>query len=129
MSSEPRDFNASLYVFQLVVRYFRGAGFIPFRLPDLRVLRWPSLIYATKPWECIRVLSETEFYDDLKAIDIPVLVMHGDDDQICPYSTTGAESVKLLKKGVAKVYKGFPHGMPTTQAEIINADLLTFFQS
>lgn len=80
-------------------------------------------------WECIRVLSETEFYDDLKAIDIPVLVMHGDDDQICPYSTTGAESVKLLKKGVAKVYKGFPHGMPTTQAEIINADLLTFFQS
>ena len=49
MSSEPRDFNASLYVFQLVVRYFCGAGFILFRLPDLRNLRWPNLIYATKP--------------------------------------------------------------------------------
>jgi hypothetical protein len=49
MSSEPRYFNASLYAFQLVVRYFCGAGFIPFRLPDLRVLRWSSLIYATKP--------------------------------------------------------------------------------
>ena len=80
-------------------------------------------------WECIRVLSETAFHDDLEAIDIPVLVMHGDDDQICPYSTTGAESVKLLKKGVAKVYQGFPHGMPTTHAEIINADLLAFFEA
>ncbi len=58
-----------------------------------------------------------------------VLVMHGDDDQICPYSTTGAESVKLLKHGVAKVYKGFPHGMPTNHADIINADLLAFFKA
>jgi non-heme chloroperoxidase len=80
-------------------------------------------------YECIRVLSETEFYDDLKAIDIPVLVMHGDDDQICPYPTTGARSVKLLKHGSAKVYKGFPHGMPTTHAEVINADLLEFIKS
>jgi non-heme chloroperoxidase len=77
-------------------------------------------------YECIRVLSETEFYDDLKIIDVPVLVMHGEDDQICPFPTTGARSVKLLKHGTLKSYPGLPHGMPTTHAEIINADLLAF---
>lgn len=80
-------------------------------------------------YECIRVLSETEFFDDLKAIDVPVLVMHGEDDQICPFPTTGARSVKLLKKGILKSYPGLPHGMPTTHAEIINADLLKFIES
>jgi non-heme chloroperoxidase len=80
-------------------------------------------------YECVRVLSETEFYDDLALIDVPVLVMHGDDDQICPYPTTGARSVKLLKNGTLKVYPGFPHGMPTTHADIINADLLEFIRS
>jgi non-heme chloroperoxidase len=79
-------------------------------------------------YECIRVLSETEFYDDLAMIDIPVLVMHGEDDQICPFATTGARSVKLLKHGVLKSYPGFPHGMPTTHAEVINADLLAFIK-
>jgi non-heme chloroperoxidase len=77
-------------------------------------------------YECIRVLSETEFYDDLEIIDVPVLVMHGEDDQICPFPTTGARSVKLLKHGTLKSYPGLPHGMPTTHAEIINADLLAF---
>ena len=80
-------------------------------------------------YECIRVLSETEFYDDLKSIDIPVLVMHGEDDQICPFPSTGAKSVKLLKKGTLKSYPGLPHGMPTTHAEIINADLLAFIRN
>ena len=111
--------------------------FYGFNRPDAQVsegIRWnwwrQGMMGSIKAqWECIRVLSETEFYDDLAAIDIPVLVMHGDDDQICPYPTTGAESVKLLKKGVAKVYPGYPHGMPTTHAEVINADLLAFFQS
>jgi non-heme chloroperoxidase len=79
-------------------------------------------------YECVRKLSETEFYDDLAIIDVPVLVMHGDDDQICPYPTTGARSVKLLKHGTLKVYPGFPHGMPTTHADIINADLLAFIR-
>ena len=79
-------------------------------------------------YECIRVLSETEFYDDLAMIDVPVLVMHGEDDQICPFGTTGARSVKLLKHGVLKSYPGLPHGMPTTHAERINADLLAFIQ-
>jgi non-heme chloroperoxidase len=77
-------------------------------------------------YDCIKVLSETEFYDDLKMIDVPVLVMHGEDDQICPFLTTGARSVKLLKHGTLKSYPGFPHGMPTTNADQINADLLEF---
>ena len=84
---------------------------------------------AIAQWECVRVLSETEFYDDLAVIDVPVLVMHGEDDQICPFPTTGARSVKLLKNGKLISYPGFPHGMPTTHADVINADLLAFFKS
>ena len=66
-------------------------------------------------YESIRVLSETEFYDDLAIIGVPVLVMHGEDDQICGFPTTGAKSVKLLKHGTLKSYPGLPPGMPTTQ--------------
>jgi non-heme chloroperoxidase len=84
---------------------------------------------ATAHYQCVKVLSETEFYDDLKIIDVPVLVMHGEDDQICPFTTTGARSVKLLKNGTLKSYPGLPHGMPTTHAELINADLLAFIES
>jgi non-heme chloroperoxidase len=84
---------------------------------------------AIAQWECVRVLSETEFHDDLAAIDVPVLVMHGEDDQICPFTTTGARSVKLVKDGRLISYPGLPHGMPTTHAEIINRDLLAFIRS
>ncbi|MCK9688580.1 alpha/beta fold hydrolase [Scleromatobacter humisilvae] len=84
---------------------------------------------AQAHFECVRVLSETPFYDDLKAINVPVLVMHGLDDQICPFEATGALSVKLLRQGTLKTYPGFPHGMPTTHADVINADLLAFIQS
>ncbi len=80
-------------------------------------------------YECVSVLSETEFFDDLKSIDVPVLVMHGEDDQICPFPATGAKSVKLLKHGTLKSYPGLPHGMPTTHAELINADLLAFIRA
>lgn len=80
-------------------------------------------------YDCIKALSESEFYDDLAAIDIPVLVMHGEDDQICPFPTTGARSVKLLKQGTLKSYPGLPHGMPTTHADLINADLLAFIKA
>lgn len=80
-------------------------------------------------YDCIKALSESEFYDDLKLIDVPVLVMHGEDDQICPFLVTGAKSVKLLKHGTLKSYPGFPHGMPTTHADQINADLLAFIKS
>jgi non-heme chloroperoxidase len=80
-------------------------------------------------YDCIKVLSETDFFEDLKSIDVPVLVMHGEDDQICPFEASGAKTVKLLKHGTLKSYPGFPHGMPATHAAQINADLLAFFQA
>ena len=81
---------------------------------------------AMAQYICVKVLSESEFFDDLKIIEVPVLVMHGLDDQICPFESSGAKSVKLLKQGTLKTYPGLPHGMPTTHAELINADLLEF---
>ena len=80
-------------------------------------------------YDCIKAFSETDFTEDLKAIDVPVLVMHGDDDQIVPIADSALLSIKLLKKGELKVYKGFPHGMATTHADVINADLLAFFKA
>ena len=84
---------------------------------------------AQAHYECVRVLSETDFFDDLKSIDVPVLVMHGLDDQICPFEASGAKAVKLLKHGTLKTYPGFPHGMPATNADQINADLLEFIKT
>ena len=80
-------------------------------------------------YDCIKVFSETEQSDDLRKIDIPLLVMHSEDDQIVPFADSGPLSAKLAPRGILKVYKDFPHGMPTTHAEIINADLLAFFRS
>jgi non-heme chloroperoxidase len=80
-------------------------------------------------YDCIKALSETEFYEDLKSVDVPVLVMHGEDDQIAPYAATAASSIKYLKHGTLKAYPGFPHGMPTTHADRINADLLAFLRT
>ncbi len=77
----------------------------------------------------IKACSETDFHNDLKAIDVPTLVMHGDDDQIVPYPDAGLLATKLVKNATLKVYAGFPHGMPITHADIINKDLLEFIQS
>jgi non-heme chloroperoxidase len=84
---------------------------------------------AKAHYDGIRAFSETDFTVDLKKITVPVLVMHGDDDQIVPYTDSAPLSVKLLKNGTLKTYKGFPHGCPTTQADTINADLLAFIRS
>ncbi len=84
---------------------------------------------AKAHYDCIKAFSETDFTEDLKAINVPVLVMHGDDDQIVPIADSALLAVKLLKKGTLKVYKGLPHGMATTHADIINADLLAFIKS
>ena len=84
---------------------------------------------AKAHYEGIKAFSETDFTDDLKKITVPVLVMHGDDDQIVPYADSAPLSVKLLKNGTLKTYKGFPHGCPTTQADTINADLLAFLKA
>jgi non-heme chloroperoxidase len=84
---------------------------------------------AKAHYDGIVAFSQTDFTEDLKKINVPVLVMHGDDDQIVPYADSGPLSAKLLKKGTLKTYKGFPHGMPTTHADTINADLLAFIKS
>jgi non-heme chloroperoxidase len=84
---------------------------------------------AKAQYDCIKAFSETDFTDDLKRIEVPALVMHGDDDQIVPIADSAMLSSKLLKNGTLKVYKGQPHGMCTTQPEMINADLLAFFRS
>jgi non-heme chloroperoxidase len=84
---------------------------------------------AQAHYDGIVAFSQTDFTADLKKIGVPVLVMHSEDDQIVPYADAGPLSAKLLKNGTLKTYKGFPHGMPTTQAETINADLLAFIES
>lgn len=84
---------------------------------------------AKAHYDGIVAFSQTDFTEDLKKVTVPVLVMHGDDDQIVPYDNSGPLSAKLLGNGTLKTYKGFPHGMPTTHADIINADLLAFIRS
>ena len=84
---------------------------------------------AKAHYDGIVAFSQTDFTEDLKKITVPTLVMHGDDDQIVPYADSAPLSAKLLRNGILKTYKGFPHGMPTTHAETINADLLAFVRS
>jgi non-heme chloroperoxidase len=83
---------------------------------------------AKAHYDGIVAFSQTDFTEDLKKFTVPTLVMHGDDDQIVPYADAGLLSAKLVKGAVLKIYKGFPHGMPTTNADQINADLLAFFK-
>jgi non-heme chloroperoxidase len=73
--------------------------------------------------------SQTDFTEDLKKISVPVLVMHSLDDQVVPYAVAGPLSAKLLRNGTLKTYSGFPHGMPTTHADTVNADLLAFLKA
>jgi non-heme chloroperoxidase len=84
---------------------------------------------AKAHYDGIVAFSQTDFTEDLKKISVPTLVMHGDDDQIVPYGDSAPLTAKLLRNGTLKTYKGFPHGMPTTEAETINADLLAFIKS
>lgn len=80
-------------------------------------------------YECIKAFSETDFTEDLKSVGIPVLVLHGEDDQIVPHQITAVKAAKLLKNGKLITYPGFPHGMPTTEASTINKDILEFINS
>jgi non-heme chloroperoxidase len=84
---------------------------------------------AKAHYDGIVAFSQTDFTDDLKRISVPVLVMHGDDDQIVPYADSAPLTAKLLRNGTLKTYKGFPHGMITTEADTINADILTFVRT
>ena len=88
-----------------------------------------GMMGGIKPqYDCIKAFSETDFTEDLQRIEVPVLVMHGDDDQIVPYADSAPLSAKLLKNGTLKTYKGLPHGMCTTHPDTINADLLAFIE-
>jgi len=88
-----------------------------------------GMMGGVKPhYDCIKAFSETDFTEDLKKFDVPTLILHGDDDQIVPIGAAGLMSAKIVKGAKLKVYPGFPHGMPTTNADQINADLLAFFK-
>jgi non-heme chloroperoxidase len=83
---------------------------------------------AKAQYDGIKAFSETDFTEDLRIIDVPTLVMHGDDDQIVPIADAALLSIKLLKNGTLKVYEKFPHGMCTTHADVVNPDLLAFIK-
>jgi non-heme chloroperoxidase len=83
---------------------------------------------AKAHYDGVVAFSQTDFTEDLKKITVPVMVLHGDDDQIVPYSDSAPLSAKLLKNGTLKTYKGWPHGMPTTEAETIDNDILAFIR-
>ncbi|OZD68062.1 alpha/beta hydrolase [Rhodococcus sp. 05-340-1] len=84
---------------------------------------------AKAHYDGVVAFSQTDFSDDLRGVNIPTLVLHGEDDQVVPYENAGVLSAKLLPNGTLKTYPGFPHGMPTTEAATINADMLEFFRS
>jgi non-heme chloroperoxidase len=111
--------------------------FYGFNRPGAKVLQgaidnwWrQGMAGGIKPhYDCIKAFSETDFTEDLQSIEVPTLVMHGDDDQIVPIADSALLSSKLLKKATLKVYPGLPHGMCTTHADTINKDLLEFIKS
>ena len=123
--------NRSQFYFDLASGPFYG-----FNRPDRKpsqpvILNWwrQGMMGGAKAhYDGVVAFSQTDFTEDLKKITVPVFVMHGDDDQIVPYADSAPLSAKLLKNGTLKTYKGFPHGMPTTEAETINADLLAFIK-
>ena len=84
---------------------------------------------AKAHYDGIKAFSETDFTEDLEVIEVPTLVMHGDDDQVVPIDDSARRSVELLKNGTLKIYEKFPHGMCTTHSDVINADLLAFIRS
>ncbi|WP_319583307.1 alpha/beta hydrolase [uncultured Pseudodesulfovibrio sp.] len=79
-------------------------------------------------YDCVKVFSETDFTEDLKKMDVPTLVMHGEDDQVVPIQDAAMRSIKMLKNGTLKTYPGYPHGMATIHADVINKDILAFIQ-
>jgi len=88
-----------------------------------------GMLGGVKPhYDCVKAFSETDFTEDLKKFDVPTLILHGDDDQIVPIAASALMSAKLVKNATLKVYPGLPHGMCTTHADLINADLLNFFE-
>lgn len=90
---------------------------------------WSMQVGLKNAYDCIKAFSETDFTEDLRSIEAPVVIMHGEDDQIVPIAISALRSVELVERGTLKTYPGLPHGMCTTHAERINADLLAFIES
>ncbi len=84
---------------------------------------------ALAQYQGIKAFSETDQTEDLTAIDVPILVVQGDDDQVVPYSAAALKQIGLLRNGTLKIYEGYPHGMLTTHADLINPDLLAFVKA
>jgi non-heme chloroperoxidase len=123
--------NRSQFYYEIAAGPFYGynrPGAKPLQAVILNWWRQGMMGGAKAHYDGIVAFSQTDFTEDLKKITVPVLVMHGDDDQIVPYADSGPLSAKLLRNGTLKTYKGFPHGCPTTEAETINPDLLEFIQ-
>jgi non-heme chloroperoxidase len=116
---------------------FASGPFYSFNRPGAKVSQgviqnwWRQAMMggAKAQYDSIRAFSETDFTEDLKSIDVPTLVMHGDDDQVAPIADSAPLSAKLLRNGTLKVYEKFPHGMCTTHAEVVNSELLRFLRS
>jgi non-heme chloroperoxidase len=124
--------NRSEFYWDLAAGPFYGFNRSGVKSSEAIINNWwrQGMTGGAKPhYDGIAAFSETDFTEDLKKVTVPTLVMHGDDDQIVPYDDAGPLSAELLPNGTLKTYSGFPHGMPTTQAETINADLLAFIQS
>lgn len=123
--------NRSQFFHDLAAGPFYGFNRPGAKISEATILNWwrQGMMGAAKAhYDCIKAFSETDFTDDLKAIEVPVLVMHGTDDQIVPYADSAPLSAKLLKNATLKSYEGFPHGMCTTHPEVINPDILAFIQ-
>ena len=121
-------------------QFFRDVAAGPFygfnrpgaKVDDGVIDNWwrPGMMGSAKAhYEGIKAFSETDQTDDLKAITVPTLVLHGDDDQIVPYKNAGVLQAEILPNATLKIYEGFPHGMLTTHADILNADLLAFVKA
>jgi non-heme chloroperoxidase len=118
-------------------REFAGGPFYGYNRPGAKALQtvidnwWRQAMMgaAKAQYDGIKAFSETDFTEDLKKIDVPALVLHGDDDQIVPIADSALLSSKLLKKSTLKVHEGFPHGMCTTHADVINPELLDYIKS
>jgi non-heme chloroperoxidase len=132
------DFQAQLFAgradfYQAVASGpFYGYNNAPEKKSDAIIANWvrQGMTGGAKAhYDGIVAFSQTDFTEDLKKITVPTLVMHSEDDQVVPYADSGPKSAELLQNGTLKTYKGFPHGMPTTEAETINADLLAFITS
>jgi non-heme chloroperoxidase len=115
---------------------FAGGPFYGYNRPGAKPLqsvienwmRQAMMGGAKAQYDGIKAFSETDFTEDLKKIDVPTLVMHGDDDQVVPFADSAPLSAKLLKNSTLKVYKGYPHGMATTHADEINPEILAFVE-